>query len=378
MDFDEDIEAELAAVAARSSSAHAKPAPTPRKAKGKKGKGGGKKGAAAPSAAPTPPAPPPPAAAAPPAAPDTATSSSSPRSQAAEPAPATTASTFPEMVVEVSGQRLDAFVADALRITRSRVVRATKASCVLVDGVAKKASYKVKPGEVVVFREPTLPPIKVCPEAIDLDILFEDEHLLVVNKPAGMAVHPAGGLVTGTLVNALLHHFGNEAIEVQADALPEAGGGAGAGAGGDGEGGLNEDEDGDDDEEVATGRGGMTVLRDGVEGLGLGGPVLVEKGSAALNLDASSGAGAGTDAGAQAVDEATLARSKEDERRQGVVRPGIVHRLDRFTSVSVWPTLLAVHSAVDKPRNFYHHRHRRYHRQRRRRRRRYLLPHRSG
>ena len=133
---------------------------------------------------------------------------------------------------EIARYLLDAFVADALRITRSRVVRATKASCVLVDGVAKKASYKVKPGEVVVFREPTLPPIKVCPEAIDLDILFEDEHLLVVNKPAGMAVHPAGGLVTGTLVNALLHHFGNEAIEVQADALPEAGGGAGAGAGG--------------------------------------------------------------------------------------------------------------------------------------------------
>ena len=332
MDFDEDIEAELAAVAARSSSANAKPVPTPRKAKGKgkKGKGGGKKGAAAPAALPAPP-PPPPAAAAQHAAPPPTSSALSSRSQAAEPAPATTADTFPELIVEVSGQRLDAFVADALRITRSRVVRATKASCVLVDGVAKKASYKVKPGEAVVFREPLLPPLKVCPEAIDLDILFEDEHLLVVNKPAGMAVHPAGGLVTGTLVNALLHHFGNEAIEVEADALPEAGAGAGAAAGGDGggAGGLDEDEDGDDDEEVATGRGGMLVLRDGVEGLGLGGPILVEKGSAALNLEA----GAGMSAGAKGVvDETTLARSKAEERRQGVVRPGIVHRLDRFTT----------------------------------------------
>lgn len=79
-------------------------------------------------------------------------------------------------------------------------------SCVLVNGQVVKKREKLQPlDEIEVCFELT-PELSVVPEAIALDILFEDEHLLIVNKPAGMVVHPAPGHPTGTFVNALLHH----------------------------------------------------------------------------------------------------------------------------------------------------------------------------
>jgi 23S rRNA pseudouridine1911/1915/1917 synthase len=80
---------------------------------------------------------------------------------------------------------------------------------VWIDGRVAKPHHKVHGGQVVKFQVVDRGPQKVKPEDIPLDIFFEDDHLLVVNKPAGMMVHPASGIYTGTLVNALLHHSQN-------------------------------------------------------------------------------------------------------------------------------------------------------------------------
>ncbi len=107
--------------------------------------------------------------------------------------------------VERGGQRLDQEVAAALsELSRAQVQRLIKAGAVTVNGRASKPSYVVAAGDQIVVRLPEEPEAAVVPEAIPLDILFEDEHFLVVNKPAGMVVHPAYGHSSGTLVNALL------------------------------------------------------------------------------------------------------------------------------------------------------------------------------
>lgn len=108
---------------------------------------------------------------------------------------------------ESKGQRLDVFLASQnTGCSRSRVQQLIRQEYVTVNGKPRKASYALKGIEnvVVVIPEPGEP--GVYPEQIPLDILFEDEHVLVVNKPAGMVVHPACGNYSGTLVNALLFH----------------------------------------------------------------------------------------------------------------------------------------------------------------------------
>jgi 23S rRNA pseudouridine1911/1915/1917 synthase len=112
-----------------------------------------------------------------------------------------------------AGQRLDLFLSNkdrALPYSRSQLTRRIDEGEVLVNGARGKPGQRLKPGQRVVFTPP--PPRSVAdrlrPEAIPLDILYEDRHLIVINKPAGMVVHPAPGHETGTLVNALLHHCG--------------------------------------------------------------------------------------------------------------------------------------------------------------------------
>ncbi len=109
---------------------------------------------------------------------------------------------------EDAGQRLDAFLAaKAGELSRTRARTLIEEGAVTVDG-RKEASPRaqVRPGGVYVVALPA--PVAAAPqaEAIALDIVFEDAHLIVLNKPAGMAVHPAPGSEDGTLVNALLHH----------------------------------------------------------------------------------------------------------------------------------------------------------------------------
>lgn len=112
-----------------------------------------------------------------------------------------------ELLVAKSGQRLDKYITQEMPdLSRSLVQRLIGEGLVTVNGQTVKASYKVKAGDTIVLRLPPPESLEVCPEAIPLDIVYEDADLLVVNKPAGMVVHPAYGHRTGTLVNAVLAH----------------------------------------------------------------------------------------------------------------------------------------------------------------------------
>ena len=104
-------------------------------------------------------------------------------------------------------ERLDIFLTHHVQnATRNKVQRAIEDGTVLVNGEQPRSSHQVSPGEIIRITLSKPPPQKAVREAIPLDILYEDEELLVVNKPAGMVTHPGHGNYTGTLVNALLHH----------------------------------------------------------------------------------------------------------------------------------------------------------------------------
>ena len=105
--------------------------------------------------------------------------------------------------------RVDKFlVARMEKTSRNRIQQAADAGCIIVNGVAVKSSYKVKPGDVIsiVMDRPRYE-LEIIPEDIPLDIVYEDSEVLVVNKPAGLVVHPGHGNYHGTLVNALSFHF---------------------------------------------------------------------------------------------------------------------------------------------------------------------------
>lgn len=108
-----------------------------------------------------------------------------------------------------SSIRVDRFLTEKLaHASRNRIQHAIEAGSVQVNGSATKANYKIKPlDEIRILLEKPPRDTEVYPENIPLDILFEDTYLLVVNKPAGMVVHPAQGNWTGTLANALVYHF---------------------------------------------------------------------------------------------------------------------------------------------------------------------------
>ena len=113
------------------------------------------------------------------------------------------------VTAENAGIRLDKWIADQMEgYTRSAAQKLMENNSVLVNGVACVKNYKVRLGDsidVPDFEEQT---DEILGENIPLDIIYEDEHLLVVNKPKHMVVHPADGNPTGTLVNALIHHCG--------------------------------------------------------------------------------------------------------------------------------------------------------------------------
>ena len=105
--------------------------------------------------------------------------------------------------------RVDKFlVARMEKTSRNRIQQAADAGCIIVNGVAVKSSYKVKPGDVIsiVMDRPRYE-LEIIPEDIPLAIVYEDSEVLVVNKPAGLVVHPGHGNYHGTLVNALAFHF---------------------------------------------------------------------------------------------------------------------------------------------------------------------------
>ena len=105
--------------------------------------------------------------------------------------------------------RVDKFLTDRMeRTSRNRIQQAADAGCIIVNGKAVKSSYRVKPEDVVsiVMDRPRYE-FEIIAEDIPLDIVYEDDTVLVVNKPAGMVVHPGHGNYTGTLINALAWHF---------------------------------------------------------------------------------------------------------------------------------------------------------------------------
>lgn len=108
-------------------------------------------------------------------------------------------------------ERIDTFLTNSIEnATRSKVQKLIEAELVTVNGKIVKSNYKIKPYDIVEAVHPITPrPEDIEPEEIELDIIYEDEFLLVVNKPAGMVAHPAYSNYTGTLVNALLHHTKN-------------------------------------------------------------------------------------------------------------------------------------------------------------------------
>ncbi len=108
-----------------------------------------------------------------------------------------------------SGARLDAFLASRLaEFSRTLLRKAIDSGAVTVDGKSRKPSFRLDAGAEVAVAPFELPQEGPAPEPIPLDLVYEDDELVIVNKPAGMVVHPAKGHWAGTLASALAHHFG--------------------------------------------------------------------------------------------------------------------------------------------------------------------------
>lgn len=119
-----------------------------------------------------------------------------------------------------SGERIDKFLSDTLSnygetenagmtFSRSYIQKLVSGGLVLVGGKTVKANYRLSEGDTVEVNIPVPENVEIAPENIPLDIVYEDEDVILVNKPKGMVVHPAAGHYSGTLVNALMYHCGD-------------------------------------------------------------------------------------------------------------------------------------------------------------------------
>jgi len=122
---------------------------------------------------------------------------------------------------EAAGERLDSFLAARLPgLTRSAAARLVETGQVLVDGKPARKSARLAGGETVEVTLPDPEPADALPQDIPLDVVYEDDDVIVVNKPSGLVVHPAPGHPDGTLVNALLHHCGGSLSGVGGELRP--------------------------------------------------------------------------------------------------------------------------------------------------------------
>ena len=109
--------------------------------------------------------------------------------------------------IEKGGERIDKYLSEQLEdMTRSHIQKLIKENMVWVNGMAVKSNFKLSASDQIEVEIPELKEPDILPENIPLDILYEDQDILVVNKPKGMVVHPAPGHYTGTLVNAIMYH----------------------------------------------------------------------------------------------------------------------------------------------------------------------------
>ncbi len=103
-------------------------------------------------------------------------------------------------------KRLDLYVSEVAEITRSNAQILIDGGCVLINGKKEPKNYRLRTGDEVLIEVPEPKELEVLPENIPLNIVYEDDDIIVINKPSGMVVHPANGNESGTLVNALLYH----------------------------------------------------------------------------------------------------------------------------------------------------------------------------
>ena len=107
----------------------------------------------------------------------------------------------------VSGERIDSFLAKRLDLTRTRVQELIKSEQVKVNNKKIKSSYKIEENDEIEVIIPEIEEVEIMPENIKIDIVFEDKDIAIINKQAGLVVHPAQGYYSGTLVNAILYHI---------------------------------------------------------------------------------------------------------------------------------------------------------------------------
>lgn len=112
-----------------------------------------------------------------------------------------------KIIVDETGKRIDKYISEKLDITRSRVQKLIDDEMITINGIKAKSSSKVEEGQILTVEIPELKPLEVEPEDIELDILYDDDDVIVVNKPKGMVVHPANGNYSGTLVNAIMARY---------------------------------------------------------------------------------------------------------------------------------------------------------------------------
>jgi 23S rRNA pseudouridine1911/1915/1917 synthase len=115
---------------------------------------------------------------------------------------------------ERAGERLDSYLASQITYTsRSQIRRAIDNGEITVDNRIVKPGHSIRPGEEIQIEMQATPPLEAAPEPIPLEIVFEDNEIIVINKPAGMVTHPGAGVASGTLANALVYHFTSIAHE---------------------------------------------------------------------------------------------------------------------------------------------------------------------
>lgn len=126
-----------------------------------------------------------------------------------------------ELRADRTGERADSFLARTVEgLTRSAAQRLLEEGAVRKNGAPVKKNEKLTEGDVLILSLPEPEPVDILPQDIPLDVVYEDDDVIVVNKPVGMVVHPAAGHPDGTLVNALLHHCGDSLSGINGELRP--------------------------------------------------------------------------------------------------------------------------------------------------------------
>ena len=125
------------------------------------------------------------------------------------------------LYAQEAGERLDAFVArEVAGMTRSAAQRLLEEGCVTVNGKPAKKNYKLSAGDAVEVTVPDPEPVDIKPKDIPLDIVYEDDDVVVINKPKGLVVHPAAGHQDDTLVNGLMYAMGDSLSGINGELRP--------------------------------------------------------------------------------------------------------------------------------------------------------------